>query len=309
MLAAVRVVLSVDMEGISQLEDPQEIIAFARPYWETGRRRMTADTVAAAEGLLAGGAEEVIVLDNHASGNPQNLLDEELPDGARVETWEVFDLGEHRVDAMLQVGYHARAGVEAFVSHTYVPGLRLRVNGEPVSESHGRAWAAGVPLLGIVGNEQHARTLGSLGEVPYLVVQRTSALHEARPAFDTPEAGLAAIREFAAECLRTGGAIIRAPEDYLFEADLQVDDEHAVALAGAGWERRGETEFAAEPRDWPQARPLLVAAMFGAFAPWMPYFTSFDLCSERAMSAVHDDPLIVRGRAQFDEWLHSPTTN
>ena len=36
---------------------------------------------------------------------------------------------------MLQVGYHAHAGVESFVPHTYVPRLRLRVDGELISES------------------------------------------------------------------------------------------------------------------------------------------------------------------------------
>ncbi len=45
-----RVVISADMEGISQLREPHEILAFARPYWETGRRRMTADVAAAAAG-------------------------------------------------------------------------------------------------------------------------------------------------------------------------------------------------------------------------------------------------------------------
>jgi hypothetical protein len=75
---------------------------------------------------------------------------------------------------MFQVGYHARGGVEGFLSHTYVPGLRLRVAGELISESHCRAWAAEVPLLGIIGNDLHLATLGSFEETPYLVVQ-TSA--------------------------------------------------------------------------------------------------------------------------------------
>src|SRR6478736_3520202 len=97
------VALSADMEGISGLSDPREIIAFGRPYWQTGRRRLTADVAAAARGLLAGDADEVVILDNHGSGNPQNILVEELPAGARLETWNVFDLEERGVDAMLQV--------------------------------------------------------------------------------------------------------------------------------------------------------------------------------------------------------------
>jgi hypothetical protein len=54
--------------------------------------QMTADVAAAAVGLLAARAEEVVVLDNHLSGNPENILGEALPAGARPETWNVFDL-------------------------------------------------------------------------------------------------------------------------------------------------------------------------------------------------------------------------
>src|SRR5579862_5653653 len=121
------------MEGISQLRDPHSILAFERSYWNEGRRRLTADVAAAAAGLLRGGAEAVVVLDNHGSGNPENVIGGELPPGARIETWNIFDLAAHGVDAMLQVGYHARAGQRAYISHTYVPGLRLRVNGELIS--------------------------------------------------------------------------------------------------------------------------------------------------------------------------------
>ena len=85
-----------------------------------GRRR------AACEGLLAGGASELVVLDNHG-GNTVNVSPASLPHGARLETWNVYDLREHGVDAMFQVGYHARGGVDGFLSHTYLPGLRLRV--------------------------------------------------------------------------------------------------------------------------------------------------------------------------------------
>ena len=94
---------------------------------------------------------------------------------------------------MLQVGYHARGGVDGFLSHTYVPGLRLRVDDELISESHGRIWAAGVPLLGIVGNDLHERTLGSLTGTPFLVVQRSRGRGVVEPAYGDPGVGAAAI--------------------------------------------------------------------------------------------------------------------
>ena len=202
-----RVVLSVDMEGVSQLVAPNEIIACCEEYWATGKPRLEDDVAAACRGLLAGGADEVVVLDNHASGNTYNVWPDALPSGARLEEWNVFDLPAHRIDAMLQVGYHARGDVDGFLSHTYVPGLRLRAGEEPISESHGRAWAAGVPLLGIVGNDRHAETLGSLDGTPFLVVQESRGRGAATPVFAEPEAGLEAIEEFALCCVRERGAI------------------------------------------------------------------------------------------------------
>jgi len=119
----VRIVLSVDMEGISQIGNPHETLACRAEYWATGKPRMEAETAAAAEGLLAAGATEVIVLDNHGSGNPENVSPECLPAGTRLETWNVFDLPAHDVDGMLQVGYHARGGVNGFHLAHLCPGL------------------------------------------------------------------------------------------------------------------------------------------------------------------------------------------
>ena len=272
MTRGVRIVLSVDMEGISQIGDPHEIVACRAEYWATGKPRMEAEAVAAAEGLLAAGATEVIVLDNHGSGNPENVSPECLPAGARLETWNVFDLPAHDVDGMLQVGYHARGGVEGFISHTYVPGLRLRVDGELVSESHGRAWAAGVPMLGIVGNDSHRDTLGSLSDIPFLVVQRSLGRSAMEPVFATAEEGLSAIRDFAAERLRGIGDADRpaAPADATFEASMPNGAEQVEAMEAAGWRRTGEVEYTVDLRAWSDARAPLAGAMGAAMATLGP---------------------------------------
>src|SRR5215831_15978097 len=117
MVCAVLVVLSADMEGVSQLRQAREIVAACPEYWETGKLRYEEEVAAACEGLLAGGATEIVVLDNHASGNPQNIASDALPAGARLEPWNVWDVPGHGVDAMFQVGYHPRGGVDGFLSH------------------------------------------------------------------------------------------------------------------------------------------------------------------------------------------------
>ncbi len=89
----------------------------------------------------------MIILDNHYSGNPVNVSPGLPAPGARLETWNGFELPHRNIDAMFQRGYHSRGGGKGFFSHTYGPSLRLRVGDELISESHGRAWAAQAPLL------------------------------------------------------------------------------------------------------------------------------------------------------------------
>jgi D-aminopeptidase len=275
------VALSADMEGVSQLDEWRAIFAFEPEYWREGRAQMEAEVAAAARGLLTGGADEVVVLDNHVSGNPRNIRAESLPAGARLETWDMFELRERGVGALLQVGYHSRAGLDAFVPHTYAPELVLYVDGEPISESHGRAWAAGVPLLGICGNDVHGRTLGSLDGVPYLVTQWTSSTVDARPAATLDE-----IERFAEDVARSGGVPVRSPKRVQLAAFVRAEPLYRLDIAR-----------------WEDARQSIADAMAAAIAPWLPYITPFDLTSEEAMIAVQHEPLVREVSAAFEAWL------
>jgi D-amino peptidase len=262
-----RVVLSADMEAIAGMRSAREVLACCPEYWESGRAAYTADVVAAAQGLLDAGATDVVVLDNHASGNPHNLLHERFPEGVREESWNVFDLPAHGIDAMLQIGYHPRGGVAGFVPHTYTPGLRLLVGGEEISESHGRAWAAQAPLLGITGNAAHERTLGSLAGTPFLVVQDGTDPHSATPVLDDPAE---AIREFACQALQ---GIDQAPRPV----------PPAAATFEARLVGRDEPLFSMKLGEWADAREPLAAAMGAGMAPFMGHLRALDLSSREAL--------------------------
>lgn len=288
------------MEGASQLRSVREIWGCLPEYWETGKGRLEADVRAACQGLLAGGASAVVVLDNHG-GNTVNVSPDVLPEGAHLETWRDFDLAEHGVEATFQVGYHARGGVNGFLSHTYVPGLRLRVGDELISESHGRAWASGLPLLGITGNDSHRDTLGSLAGIPYLPVQRSVGRDRMEPLFDQ-QVGLEAIRGFAEQCMRNAKQVPRvvAPVDVVFEAAMP--NGHAVVdeMVAAGWSRSGEVEFSAPLAAWRDARELLATAMNAALAPYLPYWLGgFDTAEE---AAAADQSRVEQLRRIFDSW-------
>ena len=295
------VAVSVDMEGASQLRSVRETFGCMPEYWETGKPGLEADVAASCEGLLAGGASELVILDNHG-GNTVNVSPESLPPGARRETWHVYDLHEHGVDAMFQVGYHARAGIDGFLSHTYMPGLSLRVGGELVSESHVRAWAAEVPLLGIVGNDLHQQTLGSLEGTPYLVVQESVGRDAMRPVFAAPEDGLDAICSFAQACVKdsTSAPAFVAPAGVTFEASMPNGRDVVEEMAGAGWARVGDVEFAVELETWPDSRGPLAAAMNAAVSPFMPYWqTGF---ADAGEAAAADQDVVGSLVTIFDAW-------
>jgi len=267
------------MEGISQLSQAREIVAACPEYWETGKPRYEEEVAAACEGLLAGGAMDVIVLDNHASGNPENIAAAALPTGVRLEKWNVWDIPEHGVDAMFQVGYHARGGVNGFLSHTYGLDLRLRYADELISESHGRAWAARTRLIGITGNDLHEQTLGSLSGTPYLVVQR-SAGHAAAE----PVAGPDAVRDFARTCAENAADVcpIAEPGAARLAASMPNGAEVEATMRSGGFVRTGEVEYEIELDSWQDAREPVGAAMFAAMAPLLKAWSNELTSPERA---------------------------
>jgi D-aminopeptidase len=289
------------MEGASQLRSVREIWGCLPEYWETGKPRLEDDVAAACEGLLAGGASELVVLDNHG-GNTVNVSAETLPAGARLEGWRDFDLREHEIDATFQVGYHPRGGVEGFLSHTMVPGLRLRANGELISESHCRAWASAVPLLGITGNDLHEQTLGSLAGTPYLVTQTSLGRSAMTPVWDDPADGREAIREFAERCAKDARSAPpqREPADVRFEASMPNGGEVAEQMLEAGWTRSGEVGFSARLGTWREARELLAASMNAALVPFLPYWLGGFASAEAAAAADQERVELIR--VIFDAW-------
>jgi D-aminopeptidase len=300
MLCAVLVVLSADMEGVSQLRRVREIFAACPEYWLTGKPRLEEEVAAACEGLLAGGATEVVVLDNHGSGNPVNIAADTLPPGARLETWNLWDVPQHDADAMLQVGYHARGGVDGFLSHTYVPGLRLRCGDELISESHGRAWAARTRLIGIIGNDAHEETLGSLSGTPFLVVQRSEGHAAAEPV-----AGLDAVREFARTCAENAAEVrpVDPPGETRLAASLPNGALIEAAMGEGGWARTGDVEYEVALRTWDDAREPIGTAMLAGFSS-LEHTWSNDLTSPERAEA-YDSEKREWLNAALDTWAEA----
>jgi len=125
---------------------------------------------AAIGGSLAAGAREILVLDNHGSGDnlQLDLLDPpaQLIQGRRRPTW--LPLLDASVDALLFVGQHAKAGTQqGFLCHTYSRKhlQRILLNGREIGEIGlvaGIAGTHGVPTVFLSGDQRAADEAGDL---------------------------------------------------------------------------------------------------------------------------------------------------
>lgn len=155
-----KVFISVDMEGISGITDPEDVLPDGADY-QRGREFMTGDANAAILGAYDGGADEVLVNDSHWI--MRNLLLERLDPRARTIK------GFHKSLCMVQgldptydgavfVGYHACAGTEGGVLNHTLLGKEIQnvyLNGEPTGETRLNAAYAGhfgVPVLVVAGD-------------------------------------------------------------------------------------------------------------------------------------------------------------
>ena len=178
-----RILISVDIEGISGIAHPDQTMAGANGY-EEGRRLMTREANAAIEGAFAGGATEVCVVDSH--GQYRNLLFAELDPRAELISGKPRLLGMMAGlaecgpwDGVFFVGYHARAGAFGVLAHT-INGAsfsRVEVDGDPVGETflNSRlAWEFKVPVLLVSGDDQLVAEAGGVlpGGVERVMVKR-----------------------------------------------------------------------------------------------------------------------------------------
>jgi D-amino peptidase len=173
----VKIFVSVDMEGVSGITDPEDVLPGGADY-ERGRMFMTGDANAAVLGAYDGGASEVLVNDSHWI--MRNLLLEHLDPRARTIR------GFHKSMCMVQgldpsyagavfVGYHSCAGTEGGVLNHTLLGKEIQnvyLNGEPTGETRLNAAYAGhfgIPVLLVAGDaavcEEARRVLGDVETV------------------------------------------------------------------------------------------------------------------------------------------------
>lgn len=157
-----KVFISVDMEGVTGITDPEDVLPDGADY-ARGRVFMTGDANAAILGAYDGGATEVLVNDSHWT--MRNLLLEDLDPRARMikgfqKPMCMVQGLDASFDAAVFVGYHSCAGTEGGVLNHTLLGKEVQnllLNGEPIGETRLNALVAGelgVPVAFVAGDDK-----------------------------------------------------------------------------------------------------------------------------------------------------------
>ncbi len=156
------VLIGLEMEGVAGIRDIRALFLWHEEYHAVGRRLITDDLNAVLRGLRRAGIERIRAVDYHFGGG--NLIEEEVEGGSEVRNGLHAlrrSLEEGGWDALALVGMHAMGGApDGFLSHSFMPYLRVRVNGAPTGEIgvlSALAAAYGVPTILITGDAAAVR--------------------------------------------------------------------------------------------------------------------------------------------------------
>jgi D-aminopeptidase len=157
---AVKVYISVDMEGVAGISDWEQCLAGGDDY-QLGRDLVLGEVNAAIDGALEAGATEFLVNDSHSL--MRNLPPGELGGHAsylsgRFKPLYMMEGLDPSYDVALFLGYHAAMTTPGILSHTYNPRAiaNVTLNGTVTGEAGINALVAmhhGVPIEVITGDQ------------------------------------------------------------------------------------------------------------------------------------------------------------
>ncbi|MFC6082753.1 M55 family metallopeptidase [Sphaerisporangium aureirubrum] len=223
-----KVLISVDMEGVSGIVHPSETNPDRYDY-ERGRALMTAEANAVVAGVLdAEPTATVWVADAH--GPFRNMLPEELDRRAHLVRGKPRPLGmlgglDERTDAVLLIGYHTRAGGgPAVLAHTMSDAiLDVRVAGRSFGEiglNAAMAGHLGVPVVLLSGDDNACAELRDLVPSATTVAVK-QALGQAAAVALHPEVARERLRQAAADAVRRRAQV--SPLTITGPLDVEVD--------------------------------------------------------------------------------------
>lgn len=254
------------MEGVTGVTHSQDVIP-GRSQYERFRHFLTADVNAAIEGSARAGATEFLV--NEAHDGMRNILLEELDARAEVIVGQrkphSMMQGVEEADAAFFVGYHARAGTDGVLSHTFnnprvVTGVEL--NGEPCSEARMNAALRSIPVGLVTGDDLTCEEAKSL-YAGVRTAQVKTAVDRYTARCLAPEAAHERIREAAADAIRWLSSLQPyAPEPpYTFTVEFATASAAASTLFFPQIERIDDRRVSWTHEDYETAYRIFIGVM------------------------------------------------
>lgn len=233
-----RVIIFCDMEGISCIENWEQVTGGTALYEEC-RKLYTDEMNAAVRGARAAGAREVVVVDCHGAGGAYNFksfIPERLVPGAEYVMgypWARYiETFEEGCDAILFVGAHAMAGTpDGVLCHTVSSEAWYNawINDTLVGESGILAAIAGcwnVPAIFASGDEATCREVIALlgSEVVTAPVKKGLGRFSARNMAPKDACSLIEMRVAQALSLRNWPKPYNIPAPVTFKVELATPD-------------------------------------------------------------------------------------
>ena len=307
--APIRVLVYHDMEGLAGQDDWRTFLFSHPERYPEGQKMLAADLNAVIDGLFAGGATQVDVVDAHGSGNPdpdvrRDLLDPRAKQVFRDKPFDPYvDITEpNTYDAIVAVAMHAKTGSHGFASHTITLGMDMLINDKSITESEIVAYSwgrVGVPLIFVSGDDRLQNDLTIMPWLEFVVTKKATSAStvELRPVdavhaemrdkaaravrnlskakvltLATPmRAGLHAVPPASLASLKGIPGISYADETVTFTApDFRAAYDGVIALVGAA--RASYSQVLVETvRKHPDGQKIMADYSDALFMRWMDY--------------------------------------
>lgn len=299
-----------DLEGAAGVRSPHECFPNFSEFQQFGVPNQQDDANAAAEGLLEGGADEVVILDGHLVG--ANLLSARSSPGVKLSRGTLLDeLQAGGLAGVFLTGIHGKTGTpNSFSSNTFAPFVAARLNGDIIGDALFVAYLSGcfgAPLVGVSGDwvacEEVQWTLPTIPTAPTKTgFDRSSVRHHdaaaaraqirevaARAAFaarprplklrqhrfelsfaDAPDAETAA-RAADGVAKRSGRVLFHSGSDFAATAEFTA---RAVGAVYPGWvDGLGRRALPSEPARRTAGGMLEGALIERFYGPSVPYWS------------------------------------
>jgi D-amino peptidase len=236
--------IAVDCEGAAcVVGEPGKSLGSSRNM-EFAREQATRETNAAVRALFDGGAEQVVVWDNHGDG--ANLIFDQLDQRCGILLGTGFCQRFPELDetyaGVLMIGYHAMAGTaNGVLAHTYSSAAHraIRVNGQEVGEIALDAAVAGefgVPLIFVSSDDKGCEE--ALQIMPWIETVATKRGLGRNCAYSKHPA-VAEKQIYETVCRAIGNIEEKRPFTYEHPVQIEIQFDRVIQLVKALRRRRG----------------------------------------------------------------------